>query len=65
MQITSAPITENGEQPSAFLYSPNAGRVTNDTCHRYYDLYDRTEVYMIIKEKLIAREVMGTPLDSP
>jgi hypothetical protein len=55
------PIMENGEQPSAFLYSPNAGRGTNDLDHRYHALYDRTDAYEEIKDRLHPREIMGDP----
>lgn len=56
------PILNDGhEQPSAFLYSPNAGRGTNDLDHRYHALYDRTDAYEDIKDRLHPREVIGDP----
>ncbi|MEK4882589.1 MULTISPECIES: hypothetical protein [Paenibacillus] len=55
------PILGDGhEQPSAFLYAPNAGRGTNDLDHRYHALYDRTDAYEAIKARLHPREIMGT-----
>ncbi|AHV96120.1 hypothetical protein [Paenibacillus sabinae] len=59
------PILSNGhENPSAFLYSANAGAGTNDTDHRYYALYDRTDAYEEIKDKLYPREIMGSKDDA-
>lgn len=56
------PILSNGlERPSAFLFSANAGTGTNDKTHRYVPLYDRTEAYNEIKDKLYPREIMGDP----
>ncbi|MNI37182.1 hypothetical protein D3C73_912620 [compost metagenome] len=56
------PILMDGhEKPSAFLYSANAGAGTNDTNHRYHALYDRTDAYEEIKDRLHKREIMGTP----
>lgn len=52
------PIMENGEQPSAFLYAANAGSGTSDNQHRYYPLFDRTDAYKEIKDKLYTREIM-------
>ncbi|OBZ15874.1 hypothetical protein A8L34_27905 [Bacillus sp. FJAT-27264] len=53
------PVMEEGEQPAAFLYSANAGAGTNDTGHRYHALYDRTDAYTLIKDRLLPREIMG------
>lgn len=54
------PILDNShEAPSAFLYSANAGAGTKDNTHRYHALYDRTEAYDEIKDKLYPREIMG------
>lgn len=58
------PIMEKGEQPSAFLYAANAGSGSNDNQHRYYALYDRTDAYPEIKDKLHPREIMGTVPDA-
>lgn len=54
------PILSNGlEGPSAFLFSANAGTGTDDKKHRYIPLYDRTDAYYEIKDKLYPREIMG------
>lgn len=56
-----APILDNGhEKPSAFIYAANAGRGTDDLNHRYIALYDRTDAYEEIKDKLFPREIMGS-----
>ncbi|MEK5163160.1 hypothetical protein NYE69_12585 [Paenibacillus sp. FSL R5-0527] len=57
------PILSSGrEKPSAFLWSPAAGTGTSDLTHRYVPLYDRTDAYNEIKDKLYPREIMGTPM---
>ncbi|MEK8128382.1 hypothetical protein WMW72_10750 [Paenibacillus filicis] len=57
------PILSSGnEKPSAFRYAAAAGTGTGDNKHRYYPLYDRTDVYEvgeITKEQLFRHEVMG------
>jgi len=50
--------TLHAEAPSAFLYSANAGAGTPDTQHRYVALYDRTDAYPEIKDKLLPWEMM-------
>lgn len=52
-------LPEGREKPSAFLYVPLLGRGTNDTSKRYVGLYDRTEAYEEIKDRLYPREIMG------
>lgn len=40
------PILSNGmEKPSAFRYAAAAGTGTSDKLHRYFPLYDRTDVF--------------------
>lgn len=56
------PILSNGyEKPSAFRYSAAAGTGTDDKKHRYVPLYDRTDAYEEIKDKLLKYEIMGDP----
>ncbi|MFN0222128.1 hypothetical protein [Paenibacillus sp. KR2-11] len=59
-----APILRNGqEKPAAFRYAASAGTGTGDTAHRYYPLYDRTDVFNageLDLKKLFKHELMGS-----
>ncbi len=57
------PILSNGnEKPSAFRYAAGSGVGTGDSKHRFFPLYDRTEVFegeigMVV---LYPHEIMGS-----
>ncbi len=57
------PILRNGhEKPSAFRYAAAAGTGTGDNKHRYFPLYDRTDVFVsgdIAIDRLYPHEMMG------
>ncbi|MEI7028390.1 hypothetical protein [Paenibacillus sp. y28] len=57
------PILPQGrELPSAFRYAAAAGTGTDDKTHRYYPLYDRTDVFKsgeLAMELLNKYEIMG------
>lgn len=57
------PILSSGsERPSAFRYAAAAGTGTGDNSHRYYPLYDRTDIFKageIDMKLLFAHEIMG------
>ncbi|MNC11593.1 hypothetical protein D3C75_592940 [compost metagenome] len=57
-------LPEGREKPSAFLYVPLLGRGTKDNSKRYVGLYDRTDAYDEIKDRLHPREIMGTRPDA-
>ncbi|WCF11586.1 hypothetical protein NDS46_30020 (plasmid) [Paenibacillus thiaminolyticus] len=57
------PILRNGhEKPSAFRYAAAAGTGTDDKTHRYFPLYDRTDVFKsgeLDSKDLYEHEIMG------
>jgi len=56
------PILSSGREfPSAFRYKSSAGtgKSNTDKRYRYIPLYDRTDAYDAIKEKLFEHEMMG------
>lgn len=61
-QQLGVPELLNGhEMPSAYLYVAIAGRGTNDLNHRYVGLYDRSDAWEILKNRLLPKEIMGMP----